>query len=711
MSIFDATARIEMQDNGIRFYEQDVLPCSYLFNGNVTIDLSVSYWCSGFGIVIAENNGHPFRQADRIYLIKIGYNDFQVQMKKQGVVTTEVRSSCVLAPSSGSKPLHLLITMRDQRITFDWMAEQAAGKERRYNLGSYHIEGDLNEYRIGFYSNAGNVIHSMTFAQDVPERWVTNIHNTCGGRIRFMKDGFLMENCRNKAEIEQKGIVLNPGLYYLRYEKELINDKNDIECVVLPTDASSRTDDQFEDQNKNLLKKDGTLEIKGTPLSVNIKFKGRNGRISDLYLTDSKDGSFIETEDEPKEIEGSYISIDTNGVKEIHWQGEIQGVPLFTDYMKDCPYAVLETSKHRVTIEEATVALGEEYAYVYRTESHLLEIYHKDYENRITTIAIPNGEGEHHVNLFFNMTALIYELKIILASGEAVDMIKQKTFQKYIPESFEGPIIVTNSAGESLDLSASYREVMQGGMTVAYYTSGVPIKLRDDMPYGKMNFEVYGVPEDAVINSEGTTIEEYASIYELISPDEYRFEGDYFVFLDTVLQRYPHIAIVYRSTADYMYWFTNWEREIYENPNGRLTFEKNVVNNDSAILVYGILPDSHTDKSMLYRIPSEKMINSIDLFADAYEIVPSSEYSINYLNDEVIMPDDIRDKYKGFVIDYLKQDSYAINYDEAMQQYAVDISSQDAKTHVSYDDTSHYITTGIQADKSKYIILRRDKQG
>lgn len=711
MSIFDATARIEMQDNGIYFYEQDVLPCSYLFNGNLTIDLSVSYRYSGFGIILAENNGYPFRQADRAYLMKVGYNDFQVQVKKQGHVTTEARNSCVLAPSSEGEVLHLLITMRDQQLTFDWLAETAAGKERRYNLGSYHISGQLNEYRIGFYSNAGNKVHSLTFAQDVPDRWITNIHNTCGGRVRFMKDGFLMENCKNKAEIEQKDILLNPGLYYLRYEKQLINNKNDIECVVMPTNASSRSDEQFEDQNKNLLKADNTLEIKGMPLSVNIKFKGKNGRISNLYLTDSKDGSFIETEDGMKRIDGSYISIDTRGIKEIHWKGEINGIPLFTDYMKDCPYAVLESSKHRVTLEEAGISLGIEYAFIYHVETHLFDVYRKDYTNHITTVVLPIEDNEHHVNLFFNMTALIYELKVIMQNDETIDMIAQKTFQKYIPDSLRGPILVTNSTGEPLDISASYREVMRGETTVAYYTSSMPIQLREGMPYGKMNLKVYGIPEDAVIDPKGTTIEAYASRYELIDDELYHFEGEYFIFPETILQKYPHIAVVYRDTEDYTYWFTNWEREIYENPNGRLTFEHDVVDNDSAILLYGILPGSHTDKTMLYRIPSEKMINSIDLFADAYEIIPSSDYDVNYLNNELILADDIRKKYKGFVIDYLKQDSYAINYDETMQQYAVDISSQDTKTHISYDDTSRYITTGIQADKSKYIILRRDKRG
>ena len=710
MSIFDSTARVSMQDKGIKFYEQDILPCSYLFEGDQVIDLTVDYLFSGFGIVIAQNNGHPFRHADRVYLLKIGYNDFQTYEKRNGKTTLINTTSCALAPSLDNERIKLQIKITKKLITVDWLTEDRAGSFRRFNLGSYRMSDEMEEYRVGFYSNAGNVIHTLSFQQNVPDNWTTSIKNTCGGRIRFMKDSFLFENCENNAEIEQKEIALEPGKYFVRYVKELVNDQNDIKCIVMPT-TSPHDDEHFEDDKKNLLQEDGSFSLSVESL-VNIKFKGRNGLIKDVCITNNKDSSFVETEGSPITMDGSCVTMTLDNLKKINWRGVIMNTPIFSSYAAQCPYGVVSTDRIRLSLEEAGMELGTEYSFIYLVLESKLQIYTPGYKELLTELHIDISDWEKTINIFQNVTGFIYELTAENMDGEVADFINQKTVVKYVPEQIDGPIIVTDSVGKSMDISASYREIVHGDEVVTIYTSGKPMKIADNMPVNLLQMKLYGIPATAKIDPNGKTISEIASIYQPIPQEAYHFEGEHFAIEKNYLQKYPHIAVAYRDLNDFSYIFTNYEREIFPDPTGRIVLEKNAVDNDSSILVYGIMKNAKIQSDRIYRIPDEKLINSIDLYADSYEIIPSSKYNINYLANEIQLDESIKDRYEQLVVDYLKENSYAINYDKEMRQYSVDISSSDSKYHINYngrqDGTmAHSIATGIKADKSKYIILRR----
>ena len=41
--IFDSNSRIEKINDGIKFYEQDILSCSYVFEDDLIIDLDIDY--------------------------------------------------------------------------------------------------------------------------------------------------------------------------------------------------------------------------------------------------------------------------------------------------------------------------------------------------------------------------------------------------------------------------------------------------------------------------------------------------------------------------------------------------------------------------------------------------------------------------------------------------------------------------------------------
>lgn len=91
-----------------------------------------------------------------------------------------------------------------------------------------------------------------------------------------------------------------------------------------------------------------------------------------------------------------------------------------------------------------------------------------------------------------------------------------------------------------------------------------------------------------------------------------------------------------------------------------------------------------------------------------------NEYNIDYANNEIRIEQTELKKYKQIIIDYIKNDSYAINYIENLDQYEVDIATNEDMVYVNYnmhDDgsTYSYKTTNIIPDKNKYVVLRKEE--
>ena len=162
--------------------------------------------------------------------------------------------------------------------------------------------------------------------------------------------------------------------------------------------------------------------------------------------------------------------------------------------------------------------------------------------------------------------------------------------------------------------------------------------------------------------------------------------------------------------------FTNWERE-YIIPEKILKFENKVVEKDDTIIVYGIKKKFDVDLDNIYKVPEDN-INSIDLFTKHYDLIEEKDLlyvdkvlNIIYLTQEQI------DKYQMIVIDYLKDNSYAINYLYDKHVYEVSVSSNE-ETRILYDSnllssdkkiyqTTNHKITNINGNVNGYIILQR----
>lgn len=174
---------------------------------------------------------------------------------------------------------------------------------------------------------------------------------------------------------------------------------------------------------------------------------------------------------------------------------------------------------------------------------------------------------------------------------------------------------------------------------------------------------------------------------------------------------------VYNKDGKDYYWFTNVERE-YFNPAHMIRLTNQPSSKEGTIIVYGIKKESDINPEDILRIPKEGK-DTIDAFANYYDIL--FEKDLRYVNKEYreIRLTDI-ESYKLIVVDYLKEDSYAINYRHEFNSYEIDISIKDNKeTRVVYNNADEnkegityineyrYVNTNVVPSENCYIVLGR----
>ena len=703
--LFEPNSRIEKNSNGVRFYEQDIIFSDYLFEGDVEVDLHIDYLHPGFGVVLAEKYKGGPRDSEKAHLFKLGNNAFNVFEKTHLTQAHRKENACLFAPGAKNTKANLVFRLTGKTVDLLLRKENTAAKKIEYeNLGDYKLQKKLKQYYIGFYSNKGNIIRSVSYLQGTPNKWDVSIKNTRGGRISFVKNGFRFEKCEQDAEIEQGSIELNPGTYYVSYDREKINGLDDIKCFVFPSMAKDKKDDYFEDEKKNLVK-DGKFTIK-EKMGINIKFQGTSGQITNVAIKDDPESAFVETYDKGLTIEGSYIEITLKEFSKILWTGRIKSTPKFTDFTKPCPYAVVETIGKKVSLDDMNIKLGQEYYYEYIVKSNTARALLGKNEVGYQTMPLStNDKGK--IKIFHNMNATITKLILVDKDGEQIDVINQKTFKRYVPEEIGGPILIKDSGGEPLDISSSYREVAEPEYRIDLFQGNYEMALQEK-PLD-INVEVYGIPYGVTVNPFETEIKKYAPQYTAISASHYEVIGKVVEMKEHIRKQYKAIAVRYQSAEKYNYLFTNFEREVFTD-EPRIILAKPMADVSGGIIMYGCKTD--IDMDYIHRIPADTMVNSIDLCCSEYDMIPEREMEINYDDQEVVLKKGLREQYSSIIVDYLKRDSYAINYREDMSQYEVDICMESQYAYLSYDmkddgTVDNRKQTVIKPDRNKFIILRR----
>ena len=179
----------------------------------------------------------------------------------------------------------------------------------------------------------------------------------------------------------------------------------------------------------------------------------------------------------------------------------------------------------------------------------------------------------------------------------------------------------------------------------------------------------------------------------------------------TEKDKYKYILVEYTHCDNYKIEFTNYEREIFD-----LKEEQNLYISSTpsdvvgGIIVYGIPKDQKIFRDYIYRIPNIRAINSIDYCAPIYTTLLSDSYTVSEAN-KIILNAGIRSQYDYLIVDYLKNNNYAIN--ERDSYYEVDVATDYDKCIIIYDSTESEVTNSYKRldlqniKQDDFIVLRK----
>lgn len=615
--MFQSTSRIE-SDNGIKFYEPDILFDDYIYKDDLDIVLSLDYINVGFGILFINSENTALNDKDEKLLFKLGNQDIQVIYKsKLQEQTTVLTASCTYAKTV-TEGLEFKIQKRKNVYTV---------YINNNKVISYTSKFDIVNYNLAYYSNKNNIIKSINIASSIPYNWIVNMKNTNGGYINFEKDSFELINCKNNAEIEQINVQLKSGKYYLKYESE---DDSNIKPYIFYSE-----DQRISDTEKNILSVDNSFVL-SEPSKVSLKFVGTKGKIKNISITSSKDNAYIRTDldSDIKQMEGSRIDFDLTQIKTITFKGIIHNTLGSNDY-NPIDYYVLSNGETNYGIGDLLIANNITYDYKYENNTVTISLN----ESIIRTVNI----NSNILSVFYNTNGIITDLIITDINDNETNIAIQNTVIKSVPGLIKSPIVVLDPDDAPLNLSSSYRIVQ-------------------------------------------------------------KYNTDYYIF-------------------------TNIEREYFYvedilDKNGQIVLSESI-NENSSIVMYGIPKDIEYDLSKLLYIESQEKDDIGLCCNDCYHIFNESNIkNIGYIDASnktiYIRNTELLSNYDLIVIDYLKDNSYSINYRYDYNSYDVEISTQYTDdVNILYDNTEKkigtyeyineklYYNTNITPSENCYIVIGR----
>ena len=587
-------SRIELQD-GIRFYEQDILYDDYVYSGSCQIELDIDYYNNGFGIVLINATSNVLTSENSAILFRLNYKSVEVIYKENSLqkVLGTYRSAY-----SKTCTDNLKIVLRKNGDTYTLSVGDQV-------ICTLNCEYKFDSYFIGYYSNKDNTINNISIASTIPYGWIVNMQHTNGGYIDFHRDGFELKQCKGIAEIEQINISLKKGRYYVKYE----SSDSDIKPYIMESN-----DERVNDDEKNILRADNSFILNENG-SVSLKFKGTKGRINKIAITTAKDNEYVRTSPDfeaVKIIDNSYLRLNLKNIEKFEFRGLIKNVP---GDIHDSPvdYSIIKDDKKSYGLYDLNIATSVWYSYYYYDGIMTIRVNNPNaMQDKGVSYEITSNTT---IDLFYNVNGRMTDFIITDKENVTTNITIENTIKEYVPAVIKSPIVILDENDLPLDLSSSYR----------YY---------------------------------------------------------------------------YKNDKKY-YWFTNTEREYFE-PKYSIFLEDRPVDIDGTVIVYGIKHNSKWELDRLLEIEDENF-DSLNACADSYDIM--FEEDLRYLNKETgeIRLEDIS-KYKYIVVDYLKNDSYCLNFRYHLNSYEVDISVlPDKKLKMVYDNIGYSINDLRFINESRYV--------
>ena len=668
--------------NGTKFIEKDIILFDYIYTGDILLQVDAKLVTPGFGFVIREEDTEGEQAADNAILISFSSDNSYRIIVKNGIdqvtaVYQFVESATNLYDSDG---VTLFFKKHNETLEVCRAVRQDTGAYREIRLLEYKMRYDMLQYKIGIYSNAGNTITFASIKTEAPSNWISNVFNAGGGRIQWIRNGFTIDEAEYDVEVEAEDIQLKAGTYWFDYK----TDNPDIKAYIYQTERKN-TDtkrpreeilDTMVDEEKNILEEDGRF-ILPVDHAINIKFKGKWGTVTEICVKQNKEDGFIETGYGSIIRPGSRLVFDLTKVTEIHIKGTILDVPV-QDPGELRTYHIFRRGDKSTGLLHP-IEKDRSLTYHFATETGLLTVDGQEF-------MVLNDTSSNQLIAFENVTAILDEISITLVTGETINVLIQKTLKTTVGKNIESPIFVLDEEGEPFDLSASYRILVSPEPVVELFNALNPIKLNWYPYLSNPRFKLYGIPAGANIKDRNaSTINDMADRYTeiLYTPDMKKLLWKELSLPVSAKEPYKYIAVAYNAVKTGRYIFTNWEREIFDlSDNQRINLISTPLNMTDGIVVYGIEDPDYYCPDLLNHIEDRHNETSIGLCTYLYDIIFQQHYSINGMNRLILDPE-LLQKYRYLIVDYLKQDSYAIN--ERESYYEIDVSSTGMKFQILYD--------------------------
>lgn len=685
--MFIYNTRTELLSEGTKFIEKDIIMFDYSYSGDMVFQVDASLKTPGFGFVIQEDDG-DIQNAENIVLITFSTdNTFKVITKNGGEQITVAYQAVEGATNIYEDRTTLFFKKHEEALSVYKGIRMDDGHFEEIKLMTYHMPYDMDRYWIGIYSNGGNIVHFASIQTEAPSNWISNVINAGGGRIEWIKDGFTIDEAEFDIEVEAMEVPMKKGRYWFAYK----TDNPDIKAYIY--EAPRRTTDNagkrsretilntMTDEMKNLVNEDGSFYIR-QDCTVNIKFKGKWGTVTNICIKNDKRADFIETEYGSTVRPGSRLLFDLTKIAYIRLGGVLYNIPT-PDMGEWRGYSLFRRGKQDVGIL-APLKVGDTFLFEFNTADGAVTLNGNTY----ATLDDPDTR----LYAFDNVSADITEFIVTLVTGEKVNILLQRTIKEMVPATIQSPILVTDKNEEPLDLSSSYRKLAIIKPQLELFNAMNKITLAHYPYMGNTDLVIYGI-NGSMIHKNAETIKAMADNYVEIPyrPDPAMLMKRTIKLPQEIRAQFKYIAVAYNGIADYRYIFTNWEREVYyleENPFIYLSADPLHTNAD--IYVYGIKNPDYFNEDLLYYIQDDDYETSVDIpIYDYDQLEYQTDYRINSVN-KVVIDDSILSKYKYLVIDYLKKDSYAIN--ERSGNYYIDIATEQAKVNISYDAKDGAVT-------------------
>ena len=440
-------------NNGIEFYEQDILYDDYLYSGDIDITLKIDYANPGFGVALIDNEGNSIINSKTL-IFKLGSGTFEIIEKDINNNISILFSTSASPARPYKQDIIFKISKRNNAYTF--------------NIGELELKNivlktEMNNYILGYYSNKDNVIKSINIASSIPYGWNVNMVNTEGGYVSFNRDSFTLEGCNNNAEIEQLNIKLSRGSYYLKFDK---SKDSDIKPYIFISE-----DERMSDDEKNLLNTNNTFTLPEAS-NVSLKFVGTIGTISNIYITTESDSKYLRTsiiDGENKSIYGSYVKFLLNDLSYFEFIGYIENAPGIDHYSPQ-DYSIININNQSYGLYDMSISENVEYKYVY--ESGEISVYDKNNIKRWSASA----KLSSFLTVFNNVNGYITSLKLIDLNNNEFYFGVHNEITKYVPGLIKSPIVVLDKEREDeksrpLDLSSSYRIIEKEHGPYYYFTN------------------------------------------------------------------------------------------------------------------------------------------------------------------------------------------------------------------------------------------------